>query len=692
MTKKRPEILSPAGSPEQLYAAVRAGADAVYLGAGAFNARRSAANFSKEELCEAVRYCHERGVAVYFLLNTLVFDDELREAEELARLACSLSVDGIIIQDTAVADIFRRCAPEMNIHASTQMTVHNAAALDILRALGFTRAVLSRELSGEEIKEITARGKELGIETEVFVHGALCMSVSGQCFMSAALGTRSGNRGMCAQPCRLPFSSGGLEHCLSLKDMSHIPHIDELAEMGVASLKIEGRMKRPEYCAAATAACRLKRDRMPIPTELSSALERVFSRSGFTDGYFTAKRGRVMFGHRTKEDAADSAALSYLHSIYRTEYQSAGVDMLLTVKNGEDVTLTVSDGDGNIVSVSGGAAQISENAISEAPLSQTGGTPYFVKSIKKDTEKGLGVRPSALKAMRREALTLLSEKRAERKPVPFRHEDMPYIPHKTAGKPDMRAVVRTYGQMLAAGLCDKIYVPLEAADTWLPKAVERFGEKIAVEAPRALFCGEDEISRMLERAAALGIKECMIHNIGLIAPVREAGLDIYGGFGLNVTNTAALGVYERLGLRGCELSCELTVKRINALGGELPRGVMIYGRMPLMLVRNCPARAGAGCPPERRGEGDFCTITDRYGKKFPVACREGKNGAFSEVFNIIPVCIVDKSDEIGCTDSFFLRFSVENSVETEEIIKNAAAGHTLSNTGFTRGLYYRGAQ
>ena len=677
MISRRPEILAPAGSPDQLVAAVRSGADAVYLGADGFNARRNAANFSREELFEAVRYCHERGAAVYFLLNTVVFDDETDKLRQLVKLACSLPADGIIVQDMATADLIRRCAPDMRLHASTQMTVHNPAAMPLLSRLGFSRAVLSRELSCQEIREITAAGD---VETEVFVHGALCMSVSGQCFMSAALGTRSGNRGLCAQPCRLPFRSGGFDYCLSLKDMSHIPHLTELADAGVSSFKIEGRMKRPEYCAAAVTACRLSRDGQPVPQQLSQNLESVFSRSGFTDGYFTGRRGKPMFGHRTKDDAADSGTLSSLHSLYRTEFQRVAVDMTLRLENGKPAELTVSDDDGNRVSVFGDIPSCDSSSVQTEPLEKTGGTPYFVRNISIEND-GCCVRPSLLKSLRRDALSQLSAARSNRKPIEFSEDISEYPAHTACSSPDLRAVITDPCQLVSAKYAQRVYVPLEA--DWLESAIEQYGTKIAVEAPRALFGLEDRLRSLLARAKELGVEECMIHNIGMIDPVKDAGLDIYGGFGLNIANTPALEVYRSLGLCGTELSCELTAKRISALGGQLPRGITVYGRMPLMLTRNCPARLGSGC-------GGDCSITDRMGKSFPVRCRCDRS--FSEVFNTIPLCIVDKMSDFPSVDSFFLRFTVENSVETEEMFKNITLNRPLRNNTFTRGSYYRGAE
>ena len=258
MREKRPEILAPAGSFDSLIAAVQCGADAVYLGGKGMNARRSAGNFDAEELRRAVEYCHLRDVKVYQTINIVMFQHETDEAIDTIRQAAEAGVDAVLTQDLAIARMVRECAPSLPIHASTQMSIHNIEGVRLCEELGFSRAVLARELTAGEIAAICAATP---LEIEVFVHGALCMSVSGQCYLSSMIGGRSGNRGLCAQPCRLPFSAdGGGEYALSLKDLSLADRIGELTRMGVASLKIEGRMKRPEYVAAAVTAVRRARE------------------------------------------------------------------------------------------------------------------------------------------------------------------------------------------------------------------------------------------------------------------------------------------------------------------------------------------------------------------------------------------------------------------------------------------------
>ena len=296
MTENKVEILAPAGGMESLVAAVRCGANAVYLGTKEINARRGASNFDYDELEKAVEYCHTRNVKVYLALNILVTDSEMKAAYDTVKTALTLGVDAFIVQDLGLAKMIRKHFPTAVLHASTQCSVNTPDGFKKLEELGFKRAVIPREMSIDEIKEIR---ENTSLELEAFVHGALCMCVSGQCYLSSMLGSRSGNRGLCAQPCRLAFSADGSKTCdLSLKDLSLIRHIDELSKSGVMSLKIEGRMKRPEYVAASVTACK-KALNNEYDNNFEATLKSVFSRTGFTDGYFTGKH-YDMFGTRQK--------------------------------------------------------------------------------------------------------------------------------------------------------------------------------------------------------------------------------------------------------------------------------------------------------------------------------------------------------------------------------------------------------
>ena len=684
---KRPEVLAPAGSPEQLVAAVRSGADAVYLGAGSMNARQSAQNFTTEQLREAAAYCREYGVKLYVVMNTLIFDDELEQAGELFKTVCSLPADGVIVQDIGLASLMGRAAPDMPLHASTQMTIHNPAALTVLRDMGFSRAVIAREMS---LEEIAAMAKDAPVELEAFVHGALCMCVSGQCYFSAMLGGRSGNRGRCAQPCRLPFSSGEFQHALSLKDMSYISHIDRLAQLGVSSLKIEGRMKRPEYCAAATAVCGARARGESVPTQLEENLSAIFSRSGFTDGYLTAKRGRDMFGHRTKDDvtAADGSVLASLHELYKKERSRVPVDMTLTLRAGHPALLTAADIDGHEVTITGPEPVASDSGSLDPEqlavrLSKTGGTAFVPGSIRCEVESGLYMPASAVNALRRDAVAALTAQRRAARPV-FCSWTAPHIVRHQPAASEVHAVFASISQIpeVLPEYLTRIYVPLESNVEELETLVSRMGIEVCVEAPRGLFGNEDAIRKQLDAAKKCGIKTCMIHNIGLIEPVKSAGLEPYGGFGLNVTNTCSIEQLERLGLSGCELSFELTLGRIAALGGAMPRGVIIYGHLPLMLTRNCPSALG-GCP----GKPDGCAITDRKGNRFSTRCRMG----CTEIFNCVPLDMNGRVREITGVEHHIMRFTIEEADMVKAVLDSYRRGGAVQGD-VTRGLYYRGVE
>ncbi len=671
------EILAPAGGREQLEAAVRSGADAVYLGLrGKLNARRSAANFSAEELPEVVAMCHEAGTAVHVTLNTLLFDDEKESAFPQIEAVCRAGADAVIVQDLGLAALIRRCAPDLTMHASTQMTIHNRAALETLRELGFSRAVLARELSGKEIEEIT---RDSVIETEVFVHGALCMSVSGQCLFSSMLGARSGNRGMCAQPCRLPFVSNGAENCLSLKDMSHISHIPEFQRMGVASLKIEGRLKRPEYVAASVLACRAMRDEGKVPEELMSDLTKVFSRSGFTDGYYTGSRGKIMFGIRQKEDAADSSTFASLHQLYRVQAQKVPLYEELTLN--ETAVLRVSDGENTVEAQKENLASVGEisEELAVKQLSRTGGTPYYLKSLNVSGDRGAS--PSLLNGLRREALASLSEARRRTKKIEFKAEVSEKTNHTRQSAQLLTLVFRSKEQMPEdlskfSDSIEAVYLPLEG--NW--EKIEKNELNICAEAPRTMFSGEEAFEKWLDNAKRAGIKSVMLHNVGQIKAAKSRGFEIHGGFSLNTVSTDTINELERLGFESCELSFELCAGRISSLGGALRRKAAIYGRIPMMLTRNCPAALN-GCV------GNGCGITDRRGIDFPVMCR----GGASEVLNSVPLAIMDKDELLPRVDGFVMRFTTESAEECMRIIEAAVTGKTLCEER-TKGLYFRSVQ
>ncbi|MBR2151658.1 MAG: U32 family peptidase, partial [Clostridia bacterium] len=414
------EILAPAGSKEQLEAAVRSGANAVYLGLKGFNARNNAENFDDLSLLDAVSYCHARGVKVYVAFNIIVYDTENNVYEAAESIAKS-GADGVIVQDMGVATIFKKCCPNIPIHISTQGAIHNSLGVQFASENGFSRCILARELSFDEIKEICSKKPE-NMELETFVHGALCVSASGNCLLSACIGGRSGNRGVCAQPCRLNFKHNGREFALSLKDMSYVDNAKNIADLGICSLKIEGRMKRAEYVAATVNQLKKALNDEDVDNDI---LRKVFSRSGFTTGYLDANRNGKMFGIRTKEDVLSSGEIqNSLHELYKRENQSVAVDMTLTLSPEKNAILTMSDGV-NTVTAKGNIPFVAENKPTNEEsaynfLSKLGGTPFFLDNLKVKNDDGLMLPPSALKDMRRRCEQELLSVRSQVKPYDFK--------------------------------------------------------------------------------------------------------------------------------------------------------------------------------------------------------------------------------------------------------------------------------
>ncbi len=706
--KNKIEILSPAGSYEQLVAAVRSGADAVYLGASGLNARRNAENFSDAaRLREAVEYCHASGVDVHLTANILVRDDEWGEVYSLVETACALGVDAVIVQDAGLARYIRALAPELAMHASTQMSLHTPCGAEAAAEMGFKRAVLSRELSGAETADIVRNSP---IETEVFIHGALCMCVSGQCLFSSVLGGRSGNRGLCAQPCRLPFKvsgdKSGFDGCMSLKDMSHIEYIPTLNEMGVSSIKIEGRMKRPEYVAAAVTACRLMRDEGEVPPELMEKLIAVFSRSGFTDGYFTGRRGREMFGRRTREDvvSASTALFNSLHTLYKNEYSRVPVDMKLTAADiNSPASLEVSDGEGHRARISGECPQTAlksefSDEYGRRVLGKTGGTPYYLSSMTAEVGEGLTVTSAQLSAMKRGALDKLDRIRRAPKAIRFGGSGAECRPSARRefgpSLPALRVIFHSADQIPDSirGV-EVAYIPLETQPELLQYAAGKLIERgivPAVEAPRGIFGREQVITEMAETAKSLGIQDIMIHNIGLIPIMRAVGMKIHGGFGLNVFNSRALDEFAEMGLVDNELSFELTLRQAAALGSAQPRGMIMRGRIPMMLTRNCPASLSSkGCTGAAKNGGS-CGIVDRTGRELPVMCRMGCSEIFNPVMMSVAENVWGKSRSELSLDWLTLSFTDECSESCGEIISDLANGIVRREPNITSGLYFKG--
>lgn len=686
---KKIEILAPAGNLDSLLAGIHSGADAVYFGYGELNARRNAKNFDEQSLAEASRLCKERGVKMHMTVNTMVYDREYDEVLRTLEIACKYGIDALIVQDLGVAKIVREAAPEMKMHASTQLTVHNVSGAWQAKELGFSRVVLAREMSREEILQVTT---QVPVETEVFVHGALCMCVSGQCYMSSVIGERSGNRGLCAQPCRLPFASGrkgDSGYALSLKDLSLADRVKELMALGVDSFKIEGRMKRPEYVAAAVSQFKEAVRGAQADMDLMAA---VFSRSGFTKGYFDAKLGQEMFGTRQKEDVlASQKVLKKLNDMASKDVPRVGVDFSFTMKENEPAILTALDGEGHTVQAQG---EIPQQAL-KAPtteelvwrsLEKTGGTFYYLNSLTCDLGEGLIYPASQLNSLRREALDKLTQLRGEIHAIPFHKPEKQPVP-KHIGvqgeKLPLRAAVREISQITErmVEVCELISVPLDELLKNKNNLSKEIIPKISVSLPRVVF-GDDEkyLAERLTECKHLGIEHLSTGNLGGVYLGRKMGFVLHGEFGLNIANAGCLAEYERLGLSDCLLSFELSLARARAVGGTLPRGLLIYGKLPLMVTRNCPIRL-SGCK-DCKG---FGTLTDRKKEVFEVRCTGRR---YSEIFNSKPVYLADKMEELSGIDYGLLSFTSEGAKQVDRILLRYTQTHEPMEN-ITRGLYYR---
>ena len=703
------ELLAPAGGQEALSAAVQNGADAVYMGFGAFNARRNARNFSEEEFRAAVSYCHLRGVKVYLTLNTLVTDRELPALAEAARTASECGVDAILVQDWGVLDTLRRVIPDVALHASTQMSLHTLSGVSEAARLGMTRAVLARELSREEIAEICQKSP---IEIETFVHGALCMCYSGQCEMSAVIGRRSGNRGACAQPCRLPYGFSGKAdgHPLSLKDANLAPFVPEMMDMGVACLKIEGRMKRPEYVAAVTEIyARLLREHRGPTKDEQKKLALAFSRDGFTEGYYRGLRGREMFGTRPENARWPEDWFNEVRARYEKEnLRLVPLTLECTIRAGQPMTLTAEDADGHRVTVTGAVPEAARSrAVTaeevETRLKKTGGTAFSVTHCTITLDGGLAVSAGALNALRREALALME---AQRTAVPERRV-FGFVPPETvknsADKPLLTVSIHKAEQLsdeLIALTPARVYVPVELLPQLDLSPYLGRTEFFAV-LPRIYRTQDEPLLRaLLEDAAKKGVAGVSLGNLGHLSLVRGLGLQLHGGWPLNVYNSAALDFWKAEGLESACVSFELRDAQIRDLSKGLPCEAIVYGRLPLMITENCLHANESGCryfqerPVSVPADGtcaDAPELTDRRGERFPVLRAWGCR---SEIENGKILYLADKTKDWQSLGLRYacLRFTTERAGECVSMLCAYRGEAVEAPENITRGLFYRGAE
>lgn len=664
---KKAELLCPAGSPAALAAAIDAGADAIYLGGTSFNARMGAKNFTSEELREGISLAHAYGAKIYMTVNTLVYDKEtdamLRAAEE----AYLLGVDALILADLGCARMIRERIP-IDLHASTQVSGHSAAAAKELAEMGFSRMVCAREMPADALRSFVENSP---IEAEVFVHGALCVCHSGQCLFSSLVGGRSGNRGECAQPCRLPFGEGKKQgYPLSLKDLSLARYVPELCEMGIASFKIEGRMKSPEYVRdTARIWRRLLDENRGADDDEMRELASIFSRGGFTDGYYTGRIDRSMLGIRTDADKQNSRVLAPFDKMTR----KLPVTLAVTMEKDRPASLTLTAKDGRSVTVEGEVPQIARNAPMSAEsvlrsVTKLGATPYAATETHAEIEDGLMLPVSSLNALRRAAADALTEAAQPRRNVHDFREASELQPLKKGQA--SRSAVFYFPERIpeeAYEFFDLLYTPLESYE----------GQTNGVLLPPVIFDGErEEIARLLRRAEALGARHALVGNLGHFSLLEGTSLVPHGDFRLNITNRRTAETYEERGLGDYLLSPEMTLPQLRDIGGA--SRVTVYGRIPLMVTEKCVGRELGSCESCTDGR---AMLTDRRGVRFPVL-RAWKHRSL--IVNSVPHYMADKKDELarnGLTRQHFI-FTVETPKEISAVLRAYERG--LSPTGEVR--------
>ncbi len=685
------ELLCPAGSMEALIAAVQNGADAVYLGAGDFNARRNAKNFQPEQLVEAVSYCHLRGVQLHLTLNTLVTDRQCPQVLDTIRCAAEAGVDAFIVQDWGVLSLCRQYAPWIDCHGSTQMSVHNLEGVKKAAQLGCSRVVLARELSREDYLEICATSP---IEIEVFGHGALCMCHSGQCYFSAVVGRRSGNRGQCAQPCRLPYGYGKFsqDYPMSLKDSCLLMQLSELNSMGIASLKIEGRMKRPEYVAVVTAIYRRVLDGEMVTKHDLDLLETIFSREGFTSGYYDNELGKTMFGTHQGE-RVDEAVFSAARATYsKGERPCVGLDLTVEIHHNQPMKLTVCDGQTVAVTVTGDVPEVARTCGLSTEdvaqrLSKMGGTPFFVRSCNVELEDGLMVPAKGLNGLRRIAMEAFSASKTGIKPHVFGEIDsLPQIEVGTS-VPVMTASVQSWAQVtpsLLSAKPDMIYVPLHIL---CDAPVDNFAElgKFAAVLPRVILTKERKrIVQQLETMKKKGVTHLLGGNIGHLELAKD--FILHGDFGLNYFNSTSGFALKKLGFASATVSFELLMAQVRDLKKPLPVELLVYGRLPLMITENCliswkNSKCNCGNPVE---------LVDRKGERFPLL-RDGDT-CRTVVYNGKKLWLLDELKSLQSMGLWALRlvFTDERPAQVDKILSDYARGGDFDGASATRGLYFRG--
>lgn len=681
----KPELLAPANL-KTLSAAVQAGADAVYLGGTSFGARKFAENFDLEQMEKAADYCHLRGVKVYLAANILISDNEIDSFLSFIADAYNLGIDAFILQDIGMASLIKDRLPDARLHASTQLTVHNTDGAAFMKEFGFKRVVAARELSRDDVFHIAEHS---GVETEIFVHGALCMSYSGQCLMSSMIGGRSGNRGSCAQPCRLPYQlycdgkEKGKGYFLSPRDLSLTGNMTDILKSGVSSLKIEGRMKGPEYVAAAVSVLRKLIDEERNSTaEEKLLLENAFSRNGFTSGMFSGDYNRYINSESGNDDIYKNRDRDILKSLKvyteeRANIKRMPVSFKAHAVQGENLKISASV-TGVDVSVSGEKAQKAQNKPTDAltiekQIAKTGDYPFYANDIKVVTDGETFLPLSEINSLRRESLDRLGQKII--KSFKRNESKLSYSSNKTGtpkGKTEIAIMVTNEKQLEVARKSGikKIFVPC---------GINHLENEIAVFPDIIHNEYLDEYIALLRKST----KICTA-NYALIKRAISMGKEVVTSTALNVFNSESAKFWADKGVKEILVSQELNIKQIGKLYVDVPVGAVVYGKTVMMKTAVCPVKAAL-----KKCGGSSCRayLKDRKNEQFPVIC----NKMTTFILNSKPVYMADKLSEIGAAgiNTALIHFTDETPGECQKII-NAYLNGAQSGEVFTRGHYYRG--
>lgn len=710
------ELLSPAGSMECLVAAVQNGADAVYFGGGSFNARRYANNFVGDGLARAVDYCHERGVRAYITLNTLVFNREIPDALDFAAELYRLSVDAVLVQDLGLAAVIRRCLPELTIHASTQMGIHDLGGLNYCKSIGITRAVLARETSLDQIRYLA---KNSDIEIETFAHGALCMSFSGSCLYSSMSGERSGNRGTCAQPCRKRASVSGrpgmTDFCLSPNDICMIEQLDVLKKAGVACVKLEGRMKKPEYVAHVTRCYRaaLEGASEREILKLKGELFELFNRGNFNTAHLVSDSVRTdrIASSKPSKELVRSAEMSM-----QGENRKMPSEMELVLEVGKPAELKIR-ALGQEISAKGAFVQRANKTQSEENyrerLKKLGDTPLEMVKCDIEFTTDCYISAAELNALRRDAVKMLLESCHRRNVVPeYRYEN-----NESGDGRNIKEADKTAGNKLKyvhvqtaehAALAFENGADLVAIEPvfWERQQFEPLkkyreeGKKLLLALPNVIITGEQnkEAAELLKSGLFDGAEANNIGQVELLFGEKVSALEVLiAGIGLNALNRESMAELIRLGFNYIIPSPELTAAQMSELAEEYSDVILIniHGRVPLMQLVHCPIKEHGGC---RKCKGLAGKITDEALREFPLVNTRFKDKCLVRMLNCNTTDLIDLYAKLPETAGFMLSFIAESENAIEErlgmlsMFQNAFKGEnnaSNADVAFTRGHWNR---